>query len=134
VRQVEKLQRELASGGGADLMSQMKKVAGVNVIGAVLPTGDPAALRDSADTLRQKIGSGVICLGGDNGGKAALVVAVTPDLVGRFHAGRLIGDIAKVVGGRGGGRPDLAQAGGTEVGRLADAVALIYDRVMQPAG
>jgi alanyl-tRNA synthetase len=74
--------------------------------------GDPKALREVADQLRDKLKSGVVVLGGVADGKVALVAAVTQDLTSRVHAGKIIGEIAKLVGGRGGGKPDLAQAGG----------------------
>jgi alanyl-tRNA synthetase len=128
VREVERLRRRIA-GGGKDLIDKVRDVNGVKVIGAELEVGDPASLRNAADVLRQKIGSGVVCLGGNNGGKAALVVAVTSDYKGRLSAGELIREVAEAVGGRGGGRPDLAQAGGPNVERLGAAVEKIYDAV-----
>ncbi len=127
-REVEQLKRKLAS-GGQDLMEKVREVEGIKVIGAKLEVGEPTALRDAADVLRERIGSGVICLGGKNGEKAAIVVAVTVDLAKRFHAGKLVGEVAKKVGGRGGGRPDLAQAGGPEVAKLDAAVDEIYNAV-----
>ena len=81
---------------------------------------DPGALRLMADQLRDRLGSGVVVLASDNDGKAALTVAVTSDLTGRVHAGALIDTLASIVGGRGGGRPDFAQAGGRQTGRLAE--------------
>jgi len=83
---------------------------------------DGKALRAAADTLRDRLGSGVVVLGADTGGKATLLVAVTKDLTDRVHAGKLVGTLAKHVDGRGGGRPDLAQAGGSNVGGLDEAL------------
>jgi len=82
----------------------------------------PAELRDLADTLRQKLGSGVVVLGMESGGKATLLAAVTDDLTDRVRAGDLVRELATVVGGRGGGKPNLAQAGGPDVARLDDAL------------
>ncbi len=127
-KQTEQLKRKLAS-GGQDLMDGVREVDGVKVLGVRLEVGDPAALRDTADVLRQKIGSGVVCLGGEHKGKAALVVAVTKDQTGRLRAGSLIREVAQIVGGRGGGRPDLAQAGGPNAKKLDAAVEQIYDTV-----
>ena len=79
--------------------------------------GDPKALREVADQLRDKLSSGVVVLGGVADGKVALVAAVTADLTERVHAGKIIGEVAKLVGGRGGGKPELAQAGGTDAGQ-----------------
>ncbi|MCP4199534.1 MAG: alanine--tRNA ligase [Proteobacteria bacterium] len=129
-KEVDGLKRKLA-GGGQDLMDKVRDINGVKVLGAKLDVGDPGALRDTADMLRQKIGSGVVCLGGDNNGKAALLVAVTSDLAKGLNAGSLIREVAAVVGGRGGGRPDLAQAGGPDVGKLDAAVEAIYNAVAQ---
>ncbi|MCP4604238.1 MAG: alanine--tRNA ligase [Proteobacteria bacterium] len=128
IKEIEQLKRKLA-GGGQNLMERVREVDGIKVIGAKLEVGDPAALRDTADVLRQRMGSGVVCLGGDNSGKAALVVAVTRDLAEHLSAGHLIREVAQVVGGRGGGRADLAQAGGPDVSKLEAAVEEIYNAV-----
>jgi len=128
-REVEALKRRLASGGSTDLTDRVREIGGVKVLGAKLDVGDPGALRDTADQLRQRLGTGVICLAGDNGGKAAIVIAVTKDLVDRLDANRLMKAIAPIVGGRGGGRPDLAQAGGPDPSRLDEAAEAIYDAV-----
>ncbi|MCP4676450.1 MAG: alanine--tRNA ligase [Deltaproteobacteria bacterium] len=127
-KEIENLKRKLAA-GGQDLMENVRVVDGIKVIGARIEVGDPAALRDTVDALRGKLDSGVICLGGEKAGKAALVVGVTKDLTKSLNAGRLIREVAEIVGGRGGGRPDLAQAGGPEIGRLDAAVEEIYDAV-----
>ena len=75
-------------------------------------------MRALADSIRNRLGRGVVVLASDNGGKAALVVSVTRDLTNRVHAGNLIRELAPIVGGRGGGRPDFAQAGGREIDRI----------------
>jgi alanyl-tRNA synthetase len=82
----------------------------------------PSELRNLADTLRQRLGSGVVVLGMESGGKATLLVAVTDDLTHRVRAGDVVRELAGVVGGRGGGRPNLAQAGGPDAAKLDEAL------------
>ena len=132
--ETDALKRKLASGSATDLTSSMREIAGVKVLASVLDIGDPATLRDTADQLRTKLGSAAICLGGDNGGKAAVLVALTPDLLPRLNASQLIREVASHVGGRGGGRPDMAQAGGPDVDKLEAAVNAIYDAVARSLG
>ena len=88
-----------------------------------------AELRNLADTLRQKLGSGVVVLGMESGGKATLLAAVTDDLTERVRAGDLVRELATVVGGRGGGKPNLAQAGGPDVGKLDEALQKTHEMV-----
>ncbi|MXZ73098.1 MAG: alanine--tRNA ligase [Acidobacteria bacterium] len=104
----------LGAGAGADDGSD------VRVVTRVVSGLGPGALRLMADQLRERIGSGVVVLASDNDGKAALTVAITRDLTDRVHAGKLINALAPIVGGRGGGRPDFAQAGGKQTARLAE--------------
>ena len=110
-------------GGGKDLLSQAIDVGGIKLLATRADVGDPKTLRDVADQLRNKVGSGVIVLGGISDGKVALVAAVTPDLTARINAGKIIAELAKIVGGKGGGKPDLAQGGGTDVSKLDEALA-----------
>jgi alanyl-tRNA synthetase len=112
----------------------MREIAGVKVLASVLGVGDPATLRETADQLRSKLGSAAICLGGENGGKAAVLVALTQDLLPRLDANQLIRVVAAHVGGRGGGRPDLAQAGGPDADKLETAVNAFYDAVARSLG
>ncbi len=86
----------------------------------------PAALRDLADRVKEKITSGIIVLGSVAGSKVLLVVVVTKDLTDRFHAGRIVKQVAGLVGGGGGGRPDMAQAGGTKPEMLDQALEEVY--------
>ncbi|MCU1278089.1 MAG: alanyl-tRNA synthetase, partial [bacterium] len=126
-REIDDLKRKMAMGGGGrDLLSSVREVGGIKVLSTRADVGDPKALREVADQLRDKLKSGVIVLGGVADGKVALVAAVTADLVGRVHAGKIIGEVAKLVGGKGGGRPDLAQAGGTDAARLDEALESVY--------
>jgi alanyl-tRNA synthetase len=122
-RKVAELERKLATGGGGD-QDEVVTIAGVKLLVRKLDVADPKVMRDAADTLRDRLGSGVVVLAGEREGKANLLVAVTKDLAGsKVHAGKLIEKLAPHVGGRGGGRPDLAQAGGPDPSGLDRAVA-----------
>jgi alanyl-tRNA synthetase len=119
--EVRKLKHRLASGdaGGTEIRHD---VDGITVQARRVPEMSASELRNLADTLRQKLGSGVVVLGMESNGKATLLAAVTDDLTDRIRAGDLVRELAKIVGGRGGGKPGLAQAGGPEVGKLDEAL------------
>jgi alanyl-tRNA synthetase len=127
--EIEKLRRRLASGGGRDLASEAREVSGVRVLATRADVADPKALREVADQLRDKLRSAVIVLAGVEGEKIALVSMVTPDLVSRFNAGKIVGDVAKAVGGKGGGRADMAQGGGSQPELLDGALARVFEMV-----
>jgi alanyl-tRNA synthetase len=119
-------QKLAAGGGGADGDEQVREAGGVKIVTRKLEGVDPRTLREIADRMRQKHGSAVVALGSDLGeGKVALLVAVTPDLTAKIKAGDIIKNIAPIVGGTGGGRPDLAQAGGRDASRLDEALAKV---------
>lgn len=122
-REVEALQGKLNAAQSGDLLAQVQDLNGVKLLATQVQVADIKALRDLADQLRDKLESGVLVLGAELDGKANLLVAVTKDLTGRFKAGELVGKLAPIVGGRGGGKPELAQAGGSEPGKLAEALA-----------
>jgi alanyl-tRNA synthetase len=124
-RELAALRRKLASGGGRDILQEAQVVNGIKVLAARLDGADAKALRDTADQLKSKLGSGVVVLGAVAGDKVFLVASVTPDLAGRLKAGELIKPVAELVGGRGGGRPDFAQAGGTKPDQVDAALALV---------
>ena len=128
-KEIEKLRRRLASGGGRDLVSEAREVDGVRVLATRADVADPKALRDVADQLRDKLRSGVVVLAGVEGDKIALVAMVTPDLVSRFNAGKIVGEVAKAVGGKGGGRADMAQGGGSNPAALDGALARVTEMV-----
>jgi len=131
--EVRRLKHQLASGegGGGEVR---REVAGFTVLARRVPEMEPSDLRNLADTLRQKLGTGVVVLGMESGGKATLLAAVTDDLVGRVNAGGLIRELAPIVGGRGGGRPNLAQAGGPDAGKIDEALAQAPEVVAKLAG
>ena len=129
-KEIETLRRKLASGGGGrDLASEARDVNGVRVLATRVDGADAKALREVADQQRDKLKSGVIVLAGVEGDKIALVSMVTPDLVGKFNAGKIVGEVAKAIGGKGGGRPDMAQGGGSEPQNLDAALARVFDLV-----
>ena len=122
-REVETLQARLNANRSLQLLDQAVAVAGVPLLAARVDGLDGKQLRELADQLRERLGSGVIALGAKEGDKASLLVAVTRDLTARVQAGALIKPLAETVGGRGGGRPDLAQAGGNDPSQLDAALA-----------
>ena len=122
-REIENLRRELAMGGGGGGGAEAtSEVAGVTLLARQISAPDAKTLRGAADAMRDKLGSGVLVLGAEIEGKATLLVAVTKDLEGKVHAGKLIGVLAPHIDGKGGGRPDLAQAGGPKVAGLGEAL------------
>src|SRR5262249_50600269 len=120
-REIAELSNKLATGGGA--AAEVKDVGGVKVLARRTDVADPKALREAGDKLRDSLQSGVVVLAGVADGKVALLALVTKDLTGRFHAGKIVGALAEIVGGRGGGRPDMAQARGTDPSRVDEALA-----------
>jgi len=133
-REVQQLKGRLASGGGQDLLEGATEVAGVKVIAARLDGADSKALREAADKLKDRLGTGVVVLGAVEDDKVRLVASVSKDLTESLKAGDLIGPVAEHVGGRGGGRPDFAQAGGSEPGKLDAALGLVCDEVASILG
>jgi alanyl-tRNA synthetase len=127
------METKLARGRAEDLVASARQVNGVGVVAGRIDGLDADGLRAVADTLRDRLGSGVVCVGSASDGKVSLVAAVTRDLVKRFHAGKLIQEVAQAAGGRGGGRPDLAQAGAPDASRLDAALALVPEWVARQA-
>ena len=124
-KELEAQKRKGALGQLDDLTSQVQMVKGVKVIAAEVSNVDREGLRQLVDSLRQKLGSGVVALGMPEDGKVALIAGVTKDLTDKVHAGKLIQQLAKLVGGSGGGRPDLAEAGGKDTAALKSALQSI---------
>ncbi|MDD2734097.1 MAG: alanine--tRNA ligase [Desulfuromonadaceae bacterium] len=124
-REIEALHAKLNVAASGDLMSQAVEVHGVMLLAVQVQVADIKALRDLSDMLKDRIGTGVIALGADIAGKANLLVAVTKELSNTIKAGDIIKQIAPLVGGSGGGKPELAQAGGNQPEKLADALAAI---------
>jgi alanyl-tRNA synthetase len=124
-KELESQKRKGALGQLDDLTARVQLVKGVKVIAAEVANVDREGLRQLVDSLRQKLGSGVVALGMPDDGKVALIAGVTKDLTAKVHAGKLIQQLAKQVGGSGGGRPDLAEAGGKDTAALKSALQSI---------
>ena len=122
-KEVQQLKAKLAGGQSGDLSTQAKDVGGIKVLAAQVDGADAKSLRDAVDQLKQKLGSSIIVLAAVTEGKVVLVAGVSADLVARFKAGDIVGAVAAQIGGRGGGRADFAQAGGTQPENLSAALA-----------
>jgi alanyl-tRNA synthetase len=115
----------LASQASANLIDQVKQIAGVNVLVAQLDGADNKALRGMVDELKNQLKSAIIMLGNVADGKVGLIAGVTSDLTSKVKAGELVNMVALQVGGKGGGRPDMAQAGGTDAQALPNALSSV---------
>jgi alanyl-tRNA synthetase len=124
-RQFESLQMRLATAQSQDYFSQVQTVNGMKVLALRLENFDRKALRAFVDTAKERLGSGVVVVGSAEDGKVNLVAGVTSDLTARISAGTIVGEVAALTGGKGGGRPDMAQGGGTDVTKLAEALARV---------
>jgi len=133
-KQLAEMETRLAKSRAQDLVASARSVGGIPVVVARLDGLDAEGLRAAVDSVRERLGSGVTFLGAVTDGKVNLVSAVTKDLTARVHAGKLIQEVAKAVGGGGGGRPDLAQAGGKNPAELDRALASVPDLVARAAG
>ena len=132
-KELEQLKGKLASAAGSDLASAAVDIAGVKVLAAKLDGADPKSLRDTMDQLKNKLGSAVILLAAVAGDKVSLVAGVTKDQTGTVKAGDLVRAVAEQVGGKGGGRPDMAEAGGKDAAALASAIESVYG-IVEAAG
>ncbi|MGO8762424.1 MAG: alanine--tRNA ligase [Desulfobaccales bacterium] len=132
-KDLEALKGRLASTQAKDLMGQARQVEGVAVLALAVDAADPKTLRDFAVKFQDKLKSGIVVLGSAAGEKAMLIAMVTKDLTRRFPAGEIIKAIAPAIGGSGGGRPDMAQAGGPDKDKLAAALEQAYDVIAQKA-
>jgi alanyl-tRNA synthetase len=124
-KEIQQLKSKLASGQGVDLSAQAHEVGGVKVLAAQIEGADAKSLRETVDALKAKLGTSVIVLATVQEGKVVLVAGVSADLLDRLKAGDIAGVVAAQVGGRGGGRADFAQAGGTQPENLLVALAAV---------
>ena len=122
-KELDQMRLKAASASVADAALEAIEVKGVKLLARRVDGVDKAQMRDLVDQLRGKLGSGVVVLGAANEGKVTLIVGVTKDLTGKVQAGKIVAALAPLVGGRGGGRPDLAEAGGSDAGALDGALA-----------
>ncbi len=128
-REILSLQDRLSHQEISNLLPLAREVKGVKILSARVDGKDPKRMRDFVDQLKKKIGSGIILLGSQSNEKVSLIMGVTPDLTQRFSASNLIKKIALLIHGTGGGRPDFAQAGGTDPGKLEEALRAIDDLI-----
>jgi alanyl-tRNA synthetase len=125
-KQLEALKRKAAGSLAGDLVEKARTVKDVRLIAAQVNGFDRDALRQLVDVLRQKLGSGVVVLAAADDGKVALITGVTKDLIPKLHAGKIVQELAELVGGSGGGRPDLAEAGGKDTSGIQNALDQVY--------
>jgi hypothetical protein len=125
-RELDQVRMKSASSSVASAGEKIKEVRGVKVLAHRVDNLERAQMRTLVDQLRDKIGSGVVVLGSATNGNVALIVGVTKDLTSRIQAGKVIGPVAQKVGGKGGGRPDLAEAGGKDPEALDAALGEVY--------
>jgi alanyl-tRNA synthetase len=130
-KELARLKAKLAAAQGDDLASQAVDVKGIKVLAAALEGADAAALRDTLDKLKDKLKSAVVVLASSGAGKVSLIAGVTADLTAKVKAGELVNFVAQQVGGKGGGRADMAQAGGTDVAAVPAALASVKAWVEQ---
>lgn len=128
-KQLAQLQNKLAGSQSDEITSRVRKVNGVNVVASRVEGVEDKALREMADKLRDKLHPAVIALGAVTGDRALLLAVVSKEVSKTYHAGNIIKQIAPIVGGGGGGRPDFAQAGGKDVTRLDEALQKVYELV-----
>ncbi len=134
-KEAARLRREIARRDFESLLSRVEDVKGVKVLAAQVDADTMETLREMSDWFRDRLGSGVIVLGAAMDGRPGFVAAVTPDLVERgLHAGQLVKAVAEVVGGGGGGKPTLAQAGGKDVSKVGDALQIVPGLVAEHLG
>ncbi|KPV94282.1 Alanine--tRNA ligase [Pseudoalteromonas sp. P1-9] len=132
-KEIAQLNDKLASAAGASLLDAVVDVNGVKLLVANVEGTESKALRGMVDDLKNKLGSGIIALGVANGDKVSLIAGVTKDLTGQFKAGELVNHMASQVGGKGGGRPDMAQAGGSQPENLSSALESVNAWVSERA-
>ncbi len=133
-KEIGALKSSLLAKKSKDVLSNAKEVGGIKIVSLEMEADSQKVLRDSAEKIRDKLGSGIVLLGARQNEKAMLVCMVSNDLTNRFRAGDIIGQLSPLVGGKGGGRPDMAQGGGSAPENLAKALSRVYDLVKGVAG
>ena len=122
-------EKKVTGGGETDILDEAKDIGGIKVLSKKVDISSPKELRPMGDAIKDRMKSGVAVLGGEAGGKAHLLAVVTKDLTDRIKAGDIVKEIAPIVGGKGGGRPDFAQAGGPDPDKVADALKRVFELV-----
>jgi len=128
-KEIESLKSKILAKESGDLLSGVKEIDGVKILARETETDSPKALRDYADRIKEKLGSGILVLGSIKGDKVMLICSVTKDLTDRFKAGEIIRQLSEIVGGTGGGRPDMAQGGGNRPEELKRALEAVFEIV-----
>jgi alanyl-tRNA synthetase len=124
-KEVSRLTAKLTLSDLDNIIDNAETVNGVKVVVSQVVLDSPKTLREMGDKIRDKLGSGIVVLGGEYQGKAALLAMVTKDVVENYKAGNIIREVAVIVGGKGGGRPDMAQAGGPNPDKLGEALEAV---------
>jgi alanyl-tRNA synthetase len=132
-KEITRLKELLAASKAKDISSEIREVEGIKVLSKKVDSMGIEELRSFGDSLRSRIGSGIVAVGSEVEGKAAIVVMVTKDLTNSFNARDIINEIAVLVDGRGGGRDDMAQAGGKKPEGLQEALDMVVDVVVEMA-
>jgi alanyl-tRNA synthetase len=125
-KEIDSLKSKLLSKKSQDVLSGVREIGGIKVIAREMEAASPKELRESADRIKDKLRSGIVLLGAKEEDKVMLTCVVTSDLIDRFKAGDIIKRLSNIVGGKGGGRPDMAQGGGTKPERLEKAIESLY--------
>jgi alanyl-tRNA synthetase len=128
-REIEALKGKLLSKGSVDLLAGMKEIGGVSVLAKEVDARSPKELREIGDNLKNRMKSGILVLAAKNQNKAMLLCLVSKTLVNRYKAGTIVGELSKIVGGKGGGRPDMAQGGGNKPEEIGRALEAVYEMI-----
>jgi alanyl-tRNA synthetase len=126
-KELEAVKSRMLSERTGDIMENVKKLNGLNVLSVEIPDAGPDQLRKVWDDVRNKLSSGIAVLGARDDGKAYLLVGVTSDLQKKYHSGNIVKELAPLIGGKGGGRPDMAQAGGNNPEKLREALEKVFE-------
>jgi alanyl-tRNA synthetase len=132
-KELDRLKHKMQASQAGLLIEGARMINGVRVLARRVEKMDPKDLRDFGDKLRDNIKSGILALGSDKDDRVSLIVMVSKDLIPRFHAGNIIKELAPILGGTGGGKPDMAQAGGKDPGKLDAALTALYGVVERQA-
>ena len=132
-KELDRLKHKMQSSQAGDIIGEAKDIKGVRVLARRVENMDQKDLRDLGDKLRDKLGSGILALRSFKDGRVSLIVMVSKDLIARFHAGNIVKELAPILGGTGGGKPDLAQAGGKDPGKIDAALQALYAAVEKSA-
>ena len=127
--EIESLKSKILSKESGDILAGIREINGIRVLAKELDSLSPKELRDYVDKIRDRLESGIIVLGSKNEDKVMLICAVTDDLTKQYNAGKIIKEMSEIVGGKGGGRPDMAQGGGSNPQKLSQALESIGEMI-----